>query len=183
MSQFLNFIRRGPFREIGQKSLGVVAAGVVFLVVLIIVFGVDMKQRAKLSRTMKQHDELVVVSDEYSRLSASVSRIEKRAALSKGESLPIVIENMFEDMGLKERLQSVKPFGGGTKEGYEMQEAEVVVERLGMNELVNVLYGIYTQPAGLFVTSAEFKRDFTERERINAKLSLKMISLVTEEGR
>lgn len=183
MKLSLNFLNGGLRMDMEKKGLLVLGAAVAFFLGVIVLLGVDMKQRALLSGTMRQMDELSVVADEYKRLSSSVSRVEKRAALSKGESLPIVIENMFEEMALKERLKSVKPFGGGKKEGYDMQEAEVVVDRLSMNELVNVLYGIYTQPEGLFVTAAELKRDFTEREKINAKLSLKMISLVREEGK
>lgn len=169
-------------KQMSKKNQILLIAALAAAGMVIVLFGLDMKQRTGVSSAMEQYEEMSALSKLYSELSSSVNSVEKRSALSKGDSLPIVVESMITDIGLKERLRSVKPFGGGTKGNYEVQEAEVLLEKLSMNELINVLHGIYTEPAGLFVTAAEFKRDFTERETINAQLSLKMVSLPKEAG-
>ena len=141
-----------------------------------------LKKKADYRKTKKQYKEMLSVSKEFLRLREKVSMVEARAGLSESRQLPVVVEKVVADMGLKQKLQSVKPFGGGARTGYNVQEAEVAMDNLTLNELINVLYGIYHAPAGLFVTSAEFKRDFSAHELIDAKMSLKLVEFSGKKG-
>jgi hypothetical protein len=166
-----------------RKKKILMAVSVAVAVAMVLLLGLDFRERRAYRKAEAQHQEMVSLSQQYLAMRSGVDRIEKRIGLSSTESLPIAVENIVAGMGLKGKLQSVKPFGGGTRENYEIQEAEVVIDKLTVNELVNVLYGFYTVPAGLFVTSSEYKRDFSDRRLINARLSLKLISLKQQEGK
>ncbi|MGE5893251.1 MAG: hypothetical protein ACM34I_04285 [bacterium] len=158
-----------------KKKRMIVAVVLVLVAVLLVLLSADLRSKGKYRAALTQRQEMAVLAEQYGVMRSHVDRVEHRIGLSKAESITIAVENLFGGMGLKRNLKSVKPFGGGTSEQYEIQEAEITVDKLTLNELVNVLHAVYTVPAGLFVTSAEFKRDFSERSRINARISLKLI--------
>lgn len=159
----------------------ILVAGVLFVMtVLLVLFGIDVRLKRKYRIALEQRSEMAALAEQYRAMRSHVDRIERRIGLSKTENIPVTIENVLAGVGLKKKLKSVKPFGGGTRERYEIQEAEIVIDKLTLNELVNVLHAFSTVPSGIFVTSAEFKRDFSERNLINARMSLKLIGLKPE---
>ena len=163
-----------------SKNRVYIIASLMLTGLLLILVVTNIKKRSEYKKVLNQFEEMVEISNEFSRLGSEVNFIENRIGLSKSESLPIVIEKIVSEMGLKEKLQTVKPFGGGEKADYVIQESEVLLDNLSLNELVNVMYGIYTVPAALFVTSAELKSDFSERNLIDAKMTLKMVAFKKE---
>jgi len=160
-----------------------IAIAVIMLGLLVTVIYSDLRKRARLSRILRQHDEMVSVAHELSSYGFHVKAIEDRMALAEKDQLPLIVERLVSGMGMKDKLQSVKPFGGGAEAEYSVQEAEVVMEKLTMNEVVNLLYGVYTFPAGLFATSVEMKRDFSSGNLIDIDMSLKLVSPKEESGK
>lgn len=164
-----------------DKNRVYIIAALVLTGLLLLLVITDIKKRSDYRRVLDQFEQMVEIANDFSASGSEVSVIEKRIGLSKDESLPIIVERIVSEMGLKKKLQTVKPFGGGEKADYIIQETEVALEDLTLNELVNVLYGIYTVPAGLFVTSAEFKKDFTAQNLIDAEVILKMVAFKKED--
>jgi hypothetical protein len=158
-----------------------IIAALVLTGLLIVLVVTDIQKRSEYRRVLDQFEQMVEIANEFSATASDVSIIENRMGLSKDESLPIIVEKIVSEMGLKKKLQTVKPFGGGEKADYVVQETEILLDNLTLNELVNVIYGIYTVPAGLFVTSAEFKKDFTAQNLIDAQVTLKMVAFKKED--
>jgi hypothetical protein len=158
-----------------------IIAALVLTGLLIVLVVTDIKKRSEYRRVLDQFEQMVEIANEFSATGSDVSIIENRMGLSKDESLPIIVEKIVSEMGLKGKLQTVKPFGGGEKADYVIQETEILLDDLTLNELVNVIYGLYTVPAGLFVTSAEFKKDFTAQNLIDAQVTLKMVAFKKED--
>ena len=138
---------------------------------------VDIGKRSQYRKVQARYREMVLISKDVSGVAQKVGAIERRIVLAETQSLPVVIEGIVSDIGLKKNLQAVKPFGGGERVDYVIQESEVELENMTLNELVNVLYGIYTAPAGLFVTSAEIKKDFSEPKQFDVRMTLKLVAL------
>ncbi|MGW8272944.1 MAG: hypothetical protein ACWGN7_06100 [Thermodesulfovibrionales bacterium] len=153
---------------------------IVAMVSLAILFGISMRHKGAYESALSQYREMEALGKSYLAMRDDVLEVERRMGLSHAESIPVIVEQLMGGMGLKGKLKSVKPFGGGTRETYVIQEAEVLTERLSLNELVNVLYAIQSAPFGLFVTSCEVTRDFSERTLLDAKLSLRLIGLKAE---
>jgi hypothetical protein len=158
-----------------------IIAALVLTGLLIVLVVTDIQKRSEYRRVLDQFEQMVEIANEFSATASDVSIIENRMGLSKDESLLIIVEKIVSEMGLKKKLQTVKPFGGGEKADYVVQETEILLDNLTLNELVNVIYGIYTVPAGLFVTSAEFKKDFTAQNLIDAQVTLKMVAFKKED--
>ncbi len=157
-----------------SRTLMTIAAIAVLL--LFVIVSVNIKKRAELSRTLKQFDEMASISGEFSGIGSDVGLIERRIGLTEGGQIPVMMEKIVSEMGLRSKLSSVKPIGGGDRDNYLISESEVSFDNLSVNELINVLYGIYTAPAGLFVTSADIKRDFSQGNLVDAKLNVKLVS-------
>lgn len=161
----------------------IIAVTFVLAAVFVTLLITDMKRRIGYNKALGQYREMVALSKEYMEMKSGIRGVEKRIGLAKSENISIVVENLMSGIGLREKLESVKPFGGETKEDYSIYEAEVMIDNVTLNELVNILYAVYTVPAGLFVTSAEFKTDFSEKTLIDAMVSLKLVGLTKEDGR
>ena len=138
---------------------------------------VDIGKRSQYRKVLMQYQEMISISKDVSGVAQKVGAIERRIVLAETQSLPVLIERIVSEIGLKKNLEVVKPFGGGERADYVIQESEVELENLTLNELVNVLYGIYTAPAGLFVTSAEIKKDFSEPTQLDVRMTLKLVAL------
>jgi hypothetical protein len=162
-----------------------IIAGLVGIAValLVFLFIIDMGKRSKFEQVLAQHEEMIAISRELSVAGQKVSAIENRIGLAETQSLPVLIESIISDMGLKKNLQSVKPFGSGERADYMIQESEVELENLNLNELVNIMYGIYTAPAGLFVTSADIKKDFSDPQLLDVRMALKLVTTKGEKGK
>ncbi len=68
----------------------------------------------------------------------------KRRLLTAGsaESTIAIVESIGEDIGIKERIVSIKPLGERTRNSYLIKEMELKVEGIDLNQLVNLLYRI-----------------------------------------
>lgn len=150
------------------------------LALLVFLMVIDIGKRSKFRNVLVQYREMVSISRELSTIAQEVGALESRIALAETQSLPVLVERIVSEMGLKKNLQAVKPFGGGERADYAIQESEVELENLTLNELVNVMYGMYTAPAGLFVTSAEIKKDFSAPKQLDVRMTLKLVSLSGE---
>jgi len=147
---------------------------------LVVLFVISIRHKSAYESALAQYREMAALGKSYLAMRDDVMEVERRMGLSQAESIPVLVEQVMGGIGLKGKLKSVKPFGGATREEYVIQEAEVLIERLSLNELVNVLHGIQSAPFGLFVTSCEMTRDFSERTFLDVKLSLKLVGLKAE---
>lgn len=127
-------------------------------------------ERKEVEKLRKQHAEILSIKDEYSSLSRVVHAREARKNLSNAQGIAQAVEEVFVPVGLKDRLKSIKSTGRReTNDGYE-EEADISIEKLSMNEMVNIFYRIENAPMVLTVKKVAIKKSFENPELMNISM-------------
>ena len=127
-------------------------------------------ERKEVEKLRKQHAEILSIKDEYSSLSRVVQAREARKNLSNAQGIAQAVEEVFVPVGLKDRLKSIKSTGRReTNDGYE-EEADISIEKLSMNEMVNIFYRIENAPMVLTVKKVAIKKSFENPELMNISM-------------
>jgi general secretion pathway protein M len=159
-----------------DKRLVAVLLGLALFIVLI-AFGLNMlsSERKELQSLKGQLMEMITLKDEFMRLKQQVDSVEMKKNLVGAQGIVQAIDNVFQPLGLKEKVKSVKPGGKREiREGFE-EEADVVLEKVTMNEMANIFYRIEHAPMILTVKKAAIKKSFENPELLNITLVLSFL--------
>jgi hypothetical protein len=148
---------------------------------IVIVFALAINFLAKEKRELKflqeQHREMLVLKDEFLRLKQRIDAVENKKNLSSAEGVIQAVDEVFSSIGLKSKLKTVKSSGKREiKEGFE-EEADLSVEKVDMNEMLNIFYKIENAPMVLTVKKATIKKSFENPELLNISLTLSYVKI------
>lgn len=130
--------------------------------------------RKEASRLSISHKELLAHAARYRELDQTISGIEARGRAAQVTGIVEAIDRIFTPLGIKDKVKSVKnlPPGAGIKE----DRAEVSIQAVSMNELVNALYSIETAPMLLVVQRASIRASFERKDALNVTLTLSLVN-------
>ncbi len=120
-----------------------------------------------------RHKEMSILSTEYKSMKGRIDVIEQRDAVRDIKGIAQAIDSILSSLNMKEKMKSLRTAesreirGGMTEE-----DAEVLMERLDMNELVNLLYRIENAPMMLSVKGIKMKKSFDNPELLNVTMTL-----------
>ncbi len=121
------------------------------------------------------------VEEEYLKKKALIETKARKAYASDGaESAVAAIEKIGTRAGVKESLTSLKPLEEKESAGYTEKGVEVRLERIGLNQLVNLLYLIENN-RGLFVIK-EFSMKTRFEDPNLLDVSMKVVRLVKQKA-
>ena len=158
--------------ELVRDRMSVFGLAVLAAVLLAAAIGLNVlsSERKEVEKLRKQHAEILSIKDEYSSLSRVVHAREARKNLSNAQGIAQAVEEVFVPVGLKDRLKSIKSTGRReTNDGYE-EEADISIEKLSMNEMVNIFYRIENAPMVLTVKKVAIKKSFENPELMNISM-------------
>lgn len=160
------------------KDKGVVAflAGLV-LAVLLLLYGMHQLSASKqdLAGLKGQRSELVMLKDEYLSLKKRIDAVEGRKGLSGPQGIVQAVDEVFQSMGLKHKIKTLKSTGKKeVRDGFE-ENADLSVEKVTMNEMVNILYRIENAPMVLTMRKVSIKKSFENPELLNISLDLSFL--------
>lgn len=151
---------------------------VVFLSLLTIpAFIVERSSMNELDRMKSRLAEMSVLSVEYRALSDEVGAVEKKTALSKVSGVANAMEDIASSLGLKEQMKSVR--GIGTREiggGMTEESAEVQMEKMSLNEMVNMFYRMGDAPMIISVKKTVIKKSFENPELLNVTMTVALFT-------
>lgn len=147
---------------------GIVASAVVFVVMI----GLFSSAKSALSTSRSSHREMLSLKDDYLVLRGKIDSLERKKKLTRVQGIIQAVDNVSEPLGLKEKVKSVKPLSS-TEKGEE--KAEVSVQSVSMNEMVNLLYAVENAPMLLVVRKINIKTSFENPEQLNLSLTLSLI--------
>jgi general secretion pathway protein M len=147
------------------------------LFIIFIAFGLNMlsSERKELQSLQGQLKEMISLKDEFMQLKQQVDSVEMKKNLAGAQGIVQAIDNVFQPLGLKDKVKSVKP--GGKREiseGFE-EEADVSVEKVTMNEMANIFYRIEHAPMIITVKKATVKQSFENPQLLNITLVLSFL--------
>lgn len=118
--------------------------------------------------------ELSALGDEYRSLKGGIDLLEQRRSLSKVNGVPQAVDDISSSVGLRAKVRAVKAIGSREIAGGVEESAEVQLEKVTMNELINILYRIEEAPMMLAVKRLTIRKTFENPELFNATLTLSL---------
>jgi general secretion pathway protein M len=132
-------------------------------------------QTKELHQLWEQRREIAVLKDELLSLRQKIQTVESKKNLANVQGVVQAIDEVFSSMSLKDKVKTVKSTGKReTKDGIE-EEADVSVEKVTMNEMVNIFYRIEHAPMILTIRSVTVKQSFDNPELLNVNLMLSFL--------
>jgi predicted RND superfamily exporter protein len=160
------------------KNRQLIAFSAVLISFLILAaLGVNMlsSQKKELHQLQEQRKEMALLRDEFLSLQQKIQTVENRKNLTNMQGVLQAVDEVFSSLGLKDKVKSVKNTGKKeTKDGIE-EDADVSVEKVTMNEMVNIFYRIDHAPMILTVKKVTVKQSFDNPELMNITLILSFL--------
>lgn len=159
-------------RHVDRSTAILAAAGVAALVVLVVLLGQLSRAQGRLASLESARDDMFQMKGEYAVLNGKVKALERKRGLTRVTGVVQAVDTVFEPLGLKEKVESVKPTGSDDP---REEKAEVTLEGVSTNEMVNILYTIENSPMLLLVKKMELKTSFLNPEQLNMTITLSFI--------
>jgi hypothetical protein len=151
-----------------------IALGCLIAFVLVVMFGVHLlsSERKELNHLKEQRKEMMLLKDEFISLRQRINVVESKKNLSNTQGIVQAVDEVFLSVGLKDKVKSVKSTGKReVKDGFE-EEADIYIEKVSMNEMINIFYRIGNAPVILTIKKAAIKKSFENPELLNISLAL-----------
>jgi len=158
-----------------KRTLYFLSVLVIFAIILTVAANFLSSKRRELKLLKDQHKELTMLKDEFLSLRQRIDAVESRKNLSGVQGIVQAVDEVFSSIGLRDKVKTVKSTGKKeTKDGFE-EEADISVEKVSMNEMINVFYRIENAPMVLTVKKATIKKSFENQELLNITLVLSFL--------
>lgn len=163
-------------RMFSRSSIPV--ALVLFLFILIIpAFIMQRASRKEVDTLKSKRNELSLLTTEFSALKVQVDVVEQKTIPSQAKGIASVLDDIVSSLGIKGKLKAVKGLGSREIKGLMTEEsAEVQLEKVSMNELVNIFYRIGEAPVILSVKRAMMKKSFENPELLDVTMTIALFT-------
>jgi hypothetical protein len=158
-----------------RRRLWIVSGAVAFVILFISMTHMSLALKKDNAYLKARQRDMLSLSEEFLALKSVIDSAESRKSLSKVEGIMQAVDEMFRSVGLSEKVKSVK--SGGTVEkkyGFE-EEADIQIEKVSMNEMVNIFYKIESAPMALSIKKATVKTSFENPALLNVSMTLGFI--------
>ena len=145
--------------------------------IIIVALGMNLlsSERRELKLLEEQRKEMLMLSGEFLAFKQRIDVVESKKKLSNVQGIVQAIDEVFLPIGLKDKIKTVKSTGRREiKDGFE-EEADLQIEKVSMNEMINIFYKIDNAPMVLTVRKAAIKKSFENPELLNIALTLSFL--------
>jgi general secretion pathway protein M len=158
-----------------DRRLLISAAAVIIVVVSVLLVTTSLSLKKENSALMSQKEEMLLLKEDFLELSKKISSVEGKKSLVKVEGIIPAIDEIFRSTGLAQKVKSVKPTAVRDKKYAVEEEADVEVEKVSMNELVNILYRLENAPMVLLIKKARLKTSFEDPTLLNITMTIGLV--------
>lgn len=158
-----------------KRTMYLVSVLALFLLLAVLGMQKLSSQTKELQRLREQRREMAMLKDEFVSLQQKIQTVESRKKLANVQGVLQAVDEVFSSLSLKEKVKTIKSTGRReTKDGIE-EEADVSVEKVTMNEMLNILHRIEHAPMILTVRKVAIKQSFENPELLNVTLMLSFL--------
>lgn len=161
---------------IENKIILYLTAFIIFLSILII-FGLKQlhNDKKELIKLQTQEKEIDKIKNKITYLNQKVGFYESKKRIGNASGIIQISDEIFSSTGLKSKLKGIKNSGTNhTVNGIE-EITDVTVEKVSMNELLNILYRIENSPSLLSLKRISIKKDFENPQLLNINMVISYI--------
>lgn len=159
-----------------KKALAVAAlAGLSILIIPGLLW--ERAARKDLSALTARHREFTLLAGEYRSLRENVNAIERKRTLTKTSTMAQAIGDIAQSVGIAGKVKSIKGTGTRTVAQRMSEEAaEVQIEKINMNEMIQLMVKIENAPMILTVKSATIKKSFENQQLLDITLAVSLFT-------
>ncbi|MFQ5329168.1 MAG: hypothetical protein ACE5D4_04160 [Thermodesulfobacteriota bacterium] len=113
----------------------------------------------------------------YIEKEASLKALEKKVSpAATSQSVVAIMEGIAKEIGVKSKLASLLPLKEEIRQGYLERGAEVKIEGIDLNRLINLLYAMEHHRSLLLVREFSLESRFDKRELLDVRLKIIQVS-------
>ncbi len=165
--------------NLNQRERIALGIGALVVLVTLVFFGIvspyreslDLLDR-KIASRQKQVREVQALRGQYLALQQKLNEAEKRLARGESFSLFSFVESLATRVASKENLVYMRPQPSSVKEGFREDSVEIKLDKIRLNQLVQLLYELETTDAVLQVKNLRLKTRFEDRTLLDAVLTV-----------
>ena len=159
-----------------NKKLLYILSGILIVIFFAIFAIKEISDSKKQIEVLKeQQKEILILKNEFLYLKQKIDAIESKKNLSNVQGIIEAIEEIFSSIGLKDKVKTIKStVRREIKDGIE-EDADIYIEKVSMNEMVNIFYRMENAPMILAVKKATIKKSFENPELLNISLTLSFL--------
>ena len=148
------------------------------LFALILPLGImERSSEKELDALMAKQKEIVSLSGEYRALKENVDFAERKSSLPQIRGVADAIDNVSSSLGIRGKIKSVRGVSSREIKGSMNEEsAEVLIEKVTLNELVNLFCRIGDAPMILSVKKVTMKKSFESPELLNVTMTMALFT-------
>ncbi len=158
-----------------KKRLLEIFVFVLLPVLCIVLFSISLSSERDLRTLRARQKELASLKEEYLSMRGKIAFAESKKNLMQVKGVVQAIDDIMTPMGMKQKIKSVKPTGTKEMKDVTEEEAEVQIEKVDMNEAVNIFYKIENAPMALSVKKANVSTLFEDPAHVNITMVLALI--------
>jgi hypothetical protein len=159
-----------------DRKLAFISGIAIVFILCFALFEFSLSMKKDLIALRSRQKEFFVLTNEYTALKRAVDAMEGKKSLMKVEGIVQAIDEIFGSLGLNQKVKSVKSAGTMEKKYAVEEEADVSVEKVTMNEMVNILYKIENAPMILSVKKTTIKTSFDDPSLLNITMTVGLIT-------
>lgn len=131
----------------------------------------------ELSQLKTRFTEFSILSAEYRSLKEQAGSIEQKRFLTKTSGIAQALDDAFLSLGVKGKMKSIKGIEGREIKGQLNEEtAEVQMEKVNMNELVNIFYKLENAPLLLSIQKVALKKSFDKPDLLDVTMTVSLFT-------
>lgn len=131
----------------------------------------------EVAASRQREAEFNALAAEYVTFKKRVDSVEQAKTLASQAGLIRTMDDVLSVVGVKGKMKSAKDIGSSALDQQLREErAEFTIERLTLNELVNVLYKIDHAPATLSVKAFTVRKAFEDPRLLDVTLTVSLIT-------
>lgn len=131
----------------------------------------------ELSQLKTRFTEFSILSAEYRSLKEQVGSIEQKKFLANTSGIAQALHDAFLSLGVKEKMKSFKGIGDREIKGQLKEEtAEVQMEKVNLNELVNIFYKLENAPLLLSIKKVALKKSFEKPDLLDVTITVSLFT-------
>ena len=158
-----------------DRRLLVAGSITVSVILCIFLVSISLSLKKDLGNQKSQQKEMFLIKDEFLSLKNKVDTVDNKKSLTKIEGIVQATDEVFQPLGLKKKVKSVKPTGTKDLKETVEEEAEVQVEKVDMNEMVNIFHKIENSPFILSVKKTTIKTSFENPTLLDITMTIALI--------
>ena len=160
---------------IKKEALIKAAFAVVPVIVCIIAVSFFFASRNELAGARARQKEFALLKTEYQTLKSGIDVVESKKSITNVKGILPAVDEIFLSLGLKQKIRSVKPLTTKEIQGAVEEEAEVQVEKVNINEAVNLFYKIDNAPMSIIIKKAAMKTSFDNPANLDITMTIAFV--------